>query len=59
MFPRQHILGTALIQNGAIRLSNNVTMTLFLNQALQNFEVFLEMIGSTSVQNLAERNALY
>ena len=50
MFPRQHILETVLMRNGAIQLSNDVTVTLFLNQSLQNFEVFLEMIGSTSVQ---------
>ena len=51
MFPWQHILETALMQNGAIQLSNDVTVTLFLNQSLQTFEVFLEMISGTSVQN--------
>ena len=30
-------------------------MTLFLNQSLQNFEVFLEMISSTSVQNFSRK----
>ena len=42
----------------AIQLSNDVTMTLFLNQSLQNFEVFLEMISSTSVQNFSGKNCL-
>ena len=56
IFPWQHILETALMQNGAIQLSNDVTVTLFLNQSLQNFEVFLEMI---MFKILAERNALY
>ena len=55
MFPWQHILETALMQNGPIQLSNNVTVTLFLDQALQNFEVFLEMIGSTSLQNFSRK----
>ena len=50
MFPWQHILETALMWNGAIQLSNDVTVTLFLNQSLQNFEVFLEMISSTSTK---------
>ena len=58
MFPWQHILETPLMRNGAIQLSNNVTVTLFLNQSLQNFEVFLEMISSTSVQNFS-RKMLY
>ena len=31
MFPRQHILETALMRNGVIQLSNYVTVTLFLN----------------------------
>ena len=30
-------------------------MTLFLNQSLQNFEVFLEMIISTSVENFSRK----
>ena len=51
MFPCQHILETALMQNGAIQLSNYVTVTLFFNQSLQTFEVFLEMISGTSVLN--------
>ena len=38
--------------NGAIQLSNDVTVTLFLNQSMQNFEVFLEMISSTYVLSL-------
>ena len=50
---RQHIPETVLMRNGAIRLSNNVTVTLFLNQSSQNFEVFLEMISSISVKNFS------
>ena len=37
------------MQNQAIQLSNDVTVKLFLNQSLQNFELFLEMI--INVQN--------
>ena len=55
MFPWQHIRETALMQNGAIQLSNDVTVTLFPNQSLQNFEVFLEMISNTSVQNFSRK----
>ena len=51
MFPWEHIIETALMQNGAIQLDNDVIVTLFLNQSLQNFEVLLGMISSTSVQN--------
>ena len=51
MFPWQHILETALMRNGVIQLSNYVTVTLLLSQSLQTFEVFLEMINGTSVQN--------
>ena len=43
------------MQNGAIQLSNDVTVTLFLNQSLENFEVLLEMISSTSVQNFSRK----
>ena len=39
------------MQNQAIKLSNDVTVTLFLDQFSQNSELFLEMIISTSVQN--------
>ena len=56
MFPWQHILETALMRNLAIQLRNDVTVTLFLNLFLQNFEAFLEMISSTSVQNFSRRN---
>ena len=42
MFPWQHILETAPMWNGAIQLCNDVTVRLFLNQFLQNFEAFLE-----------------
>ena len=55
IFPWQHILETALMRNGAIQLSNYVTVTLFLNQSLQTFEVFLEMISCTSVQNFSRK----
>ena len=55
MFPWQHILETALMRNGTIQLSNDLAVTLFLNQSLQNFEVFLEMISSTSVQNFRRK----
>ena len=55
MFPWQHILERALMRNGAIQLSYNVTVTLLLNQSLQNFEVFSEMISSTSVQNFSRK----
>ena len=47
------LLESALKQNQAIQLSNDVTVTLFLNQSSQNFEPFLEMIISTSVQNFS------
>ena len=55
IFPWQHILETALMRNGAIQLSNDVTVTLFFNQSLQNFEAFSEMISSTSVQNFSRK----
>ena len=51
MFPWQHIFESALMRNQPIQLSNDVTVTLFLNQSLQNFELYLEMIISTSVEN--------
>ena len=59
IFPWQHILESALMQNEAIQLSNDVTVTLFLNQSSQNFELFLEMIISTSVQNFSRINTAY
>ena len=55
MFPWQNILEKVLMQNGAVQLSNYVTVTLFLNQSLQTFEVFLEMISGTSVQNFSRK----
>ena len=58
MFPWQHILETALMRNGAIQLSNDVTVTLFLDQPLQTFEMFLEMISGTSVQNFSRKKCL-
>ena len=51
MFPWQHIFELALIRNQPIQLSNDVTVTLFLIQSSQNFELCLEMIISTSLQN--------
>ena len=53
MFPWQHILESTLTQNQAIQLGNDITVTLFLNQSSQKFELFLEMIISTSVQNFS------
>ena len=53
MFPWQHIFESALMQNQPIQLSNDVTVTLFLNQCSQNFELSLQMILSTSVQNFS------
>ena len=41
------------MQNQPIQLSNDVTVTLLLNQSSQNFELSLEMIISTSVQNFS------
>ena len=55
MFPWQHIRETALVRNGAIQLSNDVPVTLFLNQSLQTFEEFLEMTSGTSVQNFSRK----
>ena len=37
---------------------DNVTVIFSLNQSLQNFEVFLEMISSTSVQNFSREKCL-
>ena len=53
MFLWQHIFESALMRNQPIQLSNDVTVTLFLNQSLQNFELSLKMIISTSVQNFS------
>ena len=53
MFPWQQILELALEQNQPIQLSNDVTVTLFLNQSSQNFELRFEMIISTSVQTFS------
>ena len=55
MFPWQHIPKTALMRSGAIQLNNYVTMTLFLNQSLQSFQLFLKMISGTSVQNVSRK----
>ena len=59
MLPWKHIFELALMRNQLIQLSNDVTVTLFLNQSSQNFELCLEMIISTSVQNFSEYNASY
>ena len=53
MFPWQHIFKSALMRNQQTQLSNNVTVTLFFNQSSQKFELSLEMIISTSVQNFS------
>ena len=53
MFPWQHIFELALMQNQPIQFSNDVTVTLFLNQSSQNFDLSLEMIISNSVQNFS------
>ena len=55
MFPWQHILETVVVRNGTIQLGNDITVTLFLNQSLQTFEVFLEMISGTSVQTFSKK----
>ena len=55
MFPWQHILETVLMQNLATQFSNDVTVTLFLSQSSKKFEVFLDMISSTSVQNFSRK----
>ena len=51
MFSWQHIFESALMQNQPIQLSNEITVTLFLNQSSQNFELCLEITINTSVQN--------
>ena len=53
MFPWKHIFELALMRNQPIQLSNDVTVALFLNQSSQNFELYLEMIIGTSVQNFS------
>ena len=53
MFPWQHIFESTLMRNQPIQLSNDVTVTLFLNQSSQNFTFSLEMISSISVQNVS------
>ena len=53
MLPWQHIFESVLMQNQPIQLSNDVTVTLFLNQSSQNYELSLEMIISTFVQNFS------
>ena len=54
IFPWQNILETALIRNGAIQLSNYVTVTLFLNQSQQTFVILLEILSCTFVANLSK-----
>ena len=53
MFQWQHIFELALMGNRPIQLSNDVTVTLFLNQSSQNFAICLEMILSITVQNFS------
>ena len=53
MFPWQHIFEFALMRNQPMQLSDDATVTLFLNQSSQNFELCLEKIISTSVQNFS------
>ena len=53
MFPWQHIFESTLLRNQPIQLSNDVTVTQFLHQSSQNFEICLKMIISTSVQNFS------
>ena len=43
LFPWQHIFESALMRNQAIQLSNDVTVTLFLNQSSQNFELLINL----------------
>ena len=53
MLPWQHIFELELMRNQPIQLSNDATVTLFLNQSSQDFELCLEMIISTSVQTFS------
>ena len=53
MFPWQHIFELAPMRNQPIQLSNDVTVTLFLKKSSQNFDLCLEIIISTSVQNFS------
>ena len=55
MFPWQHIPETVLMRSGAIRLGNDVSVTLFPNQSLQTLEVFFEVISGTSVQSFSRK----
>ena len=59
MLPWQHIFELALMGNQPIQLSNDVTVTLFLNQSSQNFELCLQMIILPMYKVLAEYNASY
>ena len=51
--PWQHFLGRALREDQVLQNSNDVTVTSLLDQSEQNFELFLKMIISTSVQNFS------
>ena len=55
LLPWQHFLERALRKERVLQLSNEVTVILFLNQSIQNFEVFLEMTSGTSVQNFSRK----
>ena len=48
------IFELALMLNQRIQLSNDVTVTLFLNQSSQNFAVLFVLTGSIPVQNLSK-----
>ena len=54
MFPWQHIFKSALMQNQPIHPSNDVTVTLFLNQSSQNFVFLFVIERGISVQNLSK-----
>ena len=54
MFLWQHIFELALMRNQPIQLSNDVTVTLFLNQSSQNFVFLFFIARGTSVQTLCK-----
>ena len=59
MFPWQHIFESALMRNQPIQLRNDVIVTMFLNQSSQNFELSLEMILNTSLQNFSRIQCIW
>ena len=54
MFSGNTFLETVLMRNWAIQLRNDFTVTFFLDQSSQKFELFLEIIISTSAQNFSK-----